>query len=62
MAAYGIFGNKTGIVSYQAGVRSEWTDVETILEETNEKNPRKYYNLFPSAHLTFDLGKATIFR
>jgi ferric enterobactin receptor len=57
MAAYGIFGNKKGIVSYQAGVRSEWTDVETILEETNEKNPRKYYNLFPSAHLTFDLGK-----
>jgi ferric enterobactin receptor len=57
MGAYAILGNKTGIVSYQAGVRSEWTDVETILEETNEKNPRKYHNLFPSAHLTIDMGK-----
>jgi ferric enterobactin receptor len=56
-AGYGILGNKTGIFSYQAGVRSEWTDVETTLEETQEKNPRKYYNLFPSVHLTLDLGK-----
>lgn len=55
-AAYGIIGNKTGKFSYQAGVRSEWTDVETVLQETNEKNPRKYYNLFPSAHMTLDLA------
>lgn len=55
MAAYGIIGNKTGRVSYQAGLRSEWTDVKTTLKETNEVNPRKYYNLFPSAHITFNL-------
>ena len=55
IAAYGIAGNKTGRVSYQAGLRSEWTDVKTTLRETNEVNPRKYYNLFPSAHVTLNL-------
>lgn len=54
-AAYGILGNKTGKVSYQAGLRAEWTDVKTTLVETNEVNPRKYANLFPSAHATLDL-------
>jgi ferric enterobactin receptor len=55
--AYGILGNKTNRVSYQAGLRAEWTDVTTTLEKTKEKNPRDYVNLFPSAHLTFDLEK-----
>jgi outer membrane receptor protein involved in Fe transport len=54
-AAYGILGNKTGKLSYQAGLRAEWTDVKTTLEKTQEVNPRKYSNLFPSAHLTYDL-------
>jgi ferric enterobactin receptor len=56
-AFYGILANKIGRFSYQAGIRNEWTNVETILEETNEKNPRKYFNAFPSGHLTFDLGE-----
>jgi len=56
-AAYGILGNKTNKLSYQAGLRAEWTDVQTTLEETNEVNPRKYANLFPSAHLTINLEK-----
>ena len=55
--AYGILGNKTNRVTYQAGLRAEWTDVTTTLEKTKEKNPRDYVNLFPSAHLTFDLEK-----
>ncbi len=54
-SAYGILGNKTGKISYQAGLRAEWTDVTTTLKETNEKNPRDYMNLFPSAHLTYDI-------
>ena len=55
---YGILGNKGKKVDYQAGLRAEWTDVKTILEETNKVNPRNYVNLFPSAHLTFNLAKA----
>lgn len=61
-AAYAILGNKTKAISYQAGLRAEWTDVKTTLEETNEVNPRKYSNLFPSAHVTFSLPKENSFQ
>lgn len=54
-AAYGILARKGAKLSYQAGVRAEWTDVKTTLEETNEVNPREYVNLFPSAHVTYNL-------
>ena len=56
-AAYGIAGNKTGKVSYQVGLRAEVTEVTTKLLETNTVNARDYTNLFPSAHLTYDLPK-----
>ena len=56
-AAYGIVGNKTGKFSYQAGVRVEWTGVTTTLKQTNQVNERKYANLFPSVHVTYELAK-----
>ena len=62
LAAYGIFGNKINKISYQAGIRAEYTDVNTILEETNESNPRSYTNLFPSAHLTYNLTEENAFQ
>ncbi|MDO1448000.1 TonB-dependent receptor [Rhodocytophaga aerolata] len=54
-AVYGIIGNKVRKFSYQVGLRAEWTDVTTTLKKKNEVNPRDYANLFPSAHLTYDL-------
>lgn len=54
-AVYGILGNKSEKISYQAGLRVEATDVETRLRETNEVNPRNYTNFFPSAHLSYHL-------
>ena len=57
-AVYGILGDKKNAFSYQLGLRVEWTDIETILEETNQSNPRNYANLFPSAHFTYDLSEA----
>jgi outer membrane receptor protein involved in Fe transport len=56
-AVYGIVGNKNKKISYQAGLRAEWTDVKTTLQETKEVNPRNYMNLFPSAHVTLELAK-----
>jgi len=56
-AVYGILGNKNKNISYQAGLRAERTDVTTTLAETHQVNPRKYTNLFPSAHFTVDLAK-----
>ena len=55
-ALYGIIGNKVKRFSYQFGLRAELSDIETVLEETKESNPRQYTNLFPSAHLTYDLN------
>ncbi|HEY1056519.1 MAG TPA: TonB-dependent receptor [Emticicia sp.] len=56
-AAYGIVGNKVRKFSYQVGVRAEWTNVTTTLKKTNEVNPRKYNNLFPSVHVTYEFPK-----
>lgn len=54
-AAYLIFGNKMKQFSYQFGLRAETTDIQTELEQTGEKNPRNYANLFPSAHFTYTI-------
>ncbi len=62
LAVYGIIGNKTGKWSYQGGLRAEHTDVKTTLVKTNEQNPRKYTNLFPSAHLTYNITEENAFQ
>ncbi len=56
-AAYGIIANKSKKIGYQIGLRSEWTDVSTTLIKTKEVNPRKYGNLFPSAHMSYALNE-----
>ncbi|MEO0007690.1 MAG: hypothetical protein RJA20_1886 [Bacteroidota bacterium] len=53
--AYLIYGNKRNKFSWQGGLRAEHTDIETILRETGETNPRNYFNFFPSAHVTYEL-------
>ncbi|MDF9796605.1 ferric enterobactin receptor [Catalinimonas alkaloidigena] len=54
-AAYMIVGNKTDKLGYQLGLRGEYTDLTTELLQTAEVNQRDYFNLFPSAHFTYDL-------
>lgn len=61
-ALYGMIGNKTGKFSYQGGLRAEWTGVTTTLRTTNEVNARKYANLFPSVHITYDFAKQNAFQ
>lgn len=55
-AAYGIVSNKIGKASYQLGLRGEYTDLTTELLQTGEVNHREYFNLFPSVHVTYDVG------
>lgn len=55
-AVYGMYGNEVGKVGYQAGLRAEYTDINTKLLNTNEENPRDYLKLFPSAFVTYDVG------
>lgn len=56
-AAYAIYGHEGKRMSYQLGLRSEYTQIETFLEETQERYPRDFFNLFPSAHFTYKLSK-----
>jgi ferric enterobactin receptor len=56
-AAYAILGSKYNKFTYQAGLRAEWTGVTTELRTTREVNDRKYANLFPSVHITYELAK-----
>ncbi len=61
-AVYGIFGNKIGKWSYQVGLRAEHSHVVTELVETNELNDRSYTNLFPSAHVNYEIDPANSFQ
>jgi outer membrane receptor protein involved in Fe transport len=54
-AAYVMAGNVFGKLSAQGGLRGEYSDIKTELTETNETNPRTYFNLFPSAALSYKL-------
>lgn len=55
-AAYLIVGDKQGKFSYQVGLRSELSDVRTELVQNDSINQRNYFNLFPSTHLTYEIG------
>jgi outer membrane receptor protein involved in Fe transport len=53
---YATYGNKINKFSYKLGLRTEYSDVRTELEQTNEINDQEYLNLFPSAFLTYELS------
>lgn len=61
-ALYAIYGDKKGKFSYQLGLRGEYSRVITELIETNEINDRNYFNLFPSAHFTFEASEKNAFQ
>ncbi|PHI19854.1 TonB-dependent receptor [Lewinellaceae bacterium SD302] len=58
-AAYFIYGNKAGNLSYQFGLRPEYTDVVTELKTTEEVNARDYMNWFPSVNLGYEISPAS---
>lgn len=47
-------GKKWGL---KLGVRLENTDLQTLLVNTNERNPQNYTNLFPSAHTSYKISE-----
>ncbi|MBM3169661.1 MAG: TonB-dependent receptor [Bacteroidetes bacterium] len=62
LAIYGIVGNERAKWSYQAGLRAEYTDIETRLVATKESNPRSYTNLFPSGHINYKANEKNAFQ
>jgi outer membrane receptor protein involved in Fe transport len=53
-AAYATYGAKIKKLSYQGGLRFEYSGIRTELLGTGESNPRDYTNLFPSGHLNYE--------
>jgi outer membrane receptor protein involved in Fe transport len=58
-AAYGQYGNEIGNISYQMGLRGEYSNVVTELQGTNEINDRNYANLFPSLFLNYSFSEGS---
>ena len=58
-AGYFIYGNRKGNISYQAGLRGEYSIINTLLTspEGRSENPRTYFNLFPSGHVSFHFNE-----
>lgn len=56
-AGYLILGMKHGAFSWQAGLRSEFSDIATHSEANDTTNRRDYLDWFPSVHLSYELSK-----
>jgi outer membrane receptor protein involved in Fe transport len=56
-AGYLMAGAKLGKWGLQGGVRGEFTDLTTTLVKDNYSNNRKYFNVFPSAHFSYEINK-----
>ncbi|WP_461055972.1 TonB-dependent receptor [Spirosoma arcticum] len=56
-AAYVNFGNALKKFSYQAGLRTEYTNILTDQRTTSQQSKRDYIYLFPSAFLNYNLTK-----
>lgn len=56
-AAYIQIGNTFNNISIQAGLRSELSDIQTYLKETDNKNRRRYTDFFPSFHTSYKFNE-----
>ena len=59
LAGYFIYGNKKNNLSYQLGLRGEYSDINTLLTspEGRSENPRNFFSLFPSGHLSYHVSE-----
>lgn len=56
-AAYIMMGLKHGKFSWQAGVRSELSDINITSTISGESNRKTYIGFFPSAHLSYEFNE-----
>ncbi|MEO0471651.1 MAG: TonB-dependent receptor [Bacteroidota bacterium] len=61
-AAYAIYGNKWQKLSYQVGLRAEYSTITTELVKSNQRNPRDFMNVFPSLHLSYEASAQNQFQ
>jgi outer membrane receptor protein involved in Fe transport len=55
-ALYAQAGNQFNKWSVQLGLRTELSDVRTYLEQTDERNNRLYFDLFPTLHTAYQFN------
>lgn len=55
-AIYSTLGHSFGDFSFLAGLRAEQALINSHLTTTGEKIPNDYFNIFPSLHLSYELG------
>lgn len=55
-AVYAIYGNKWGALGAQGGLRGEYTDRMIELEKSGQEFTIDRFDLFPSIHLSYDMG------
>ncbi|HKK09547.1 MAG TPA: TonB-dependent receptor [Bacteroidales bacterium] len=55
--AYAMLGNEAGVFNYQAGLRLEYTGISTYLKTETSKNDRSYFDLFPSASISYNFSE-----
>lgn len=58
---YGMFGQEIGKLKYQVGFRGEIANQLPELLSTNESFPIRYMNVYPSAHVKYEIGKKSEF-
>jgi len=56
-SAYGIFGQEVNNFKYQIGLRGEYAEQTPNLVSENTKIFNHYLNLFPSAHIKYELSE-----
>ncbi len=54
-AAYVMTGDEIGKFGWQAGLRTEYSDIRTQVRSTNTKNNSRYIDFFPSVHLSYKI-------
>lgn len=59
LAGYFMVSNKFNKISWQLGTRVEQTNLETLLEQTQERNDQNYLSFFPSANFTYARNEIT---
>jgi len=52
-AAYFMYANEVGKISYQVGLRNEYSDVTSTFYLTDERYGRTYNGIFPTAHISY---------
>jgi outer membrane receptor protein involved in Fe transport len=54
---YGLYSREIGKIGYQLGLRTEYTYRNIELEDTGEKFHLERWDLYPSAHFSYELNK-----